>query len=59
LELERRLTADRNRRPIVFVSARNEPEVWEEATFAGPVAFPDKPCDDHGLLKAVASALEQ
>jgi FixJ family two-component response regulator len=57
LELERRLTADRNRRPIVFVSARNEPEVRDEATLAGAVAFLGKPFDDHSLLEAVASAL--
>jgi FixJ family two-component response regulator len=57
-ELERRLTADSNRRPIVFVSARNEPEVRDEATLAGAVAFLGKPFDDHSLLKAVASALE-
>ena len=56
-ELERRLTADRNRRPIVFVSARDEPEVRDEATLAGAVAFLGKPFDDNTLLNAISSAL--
>ena len=56
-ELERRLTADRNRRPIVFVSARDEPEVRDEATHAGAVAFLRKPFDDNTLLNAISSAL--
>jgi FixJ family two-component response regulator len=58
LELERRLTADHKRRPIVFVSARNEPEVRDEATLAGAVTFLGKPFDDHSLLEAVASTLD-
>ena len=56
-ELERRLTADNNRRPIVFVSARDEPEVRDEATLAGAVAFLGKPFDDNTLLNAISSAL--
>jgi FixJ family two-component response regulator len=57
-ELERRLTADRNRRPIVFVSARDEPEVRNQAVHAGAVAFLGKPFDDVTLLDAIASALQ-
>jgi FixJ family two-component response regulator len=56
-ELERRLTADHNRRPIVFVSARDEPKVRDEATLAGAVAFLGKPFDDNTLLNAIFSAL--
>jgi FixJ family two-component response regulator len=56
-ELERRLTADHHRSPIVFVSARDEPEVRDGAALAGGVAFLGKPFDDHTLLKAVYSAL--
>jgi FixJ family two-component response regulator len=57
-ELERRLTADRNRRPIVVVSARHEPEVRDEAALAGAVAFLGKPFDDNALLDAICTALK-
>jgi FixJ family two-component response regulator len=57
-ELERRLTADRNRRPVVFVSARHEPEVRDEAALAGAVAFLGKPFDDNALLDAICTALK-
>jgi FixJ family two-component response regulator len=56
-ELERRLTADHHRSPIVFVSARDEPEVGDGAVLAGAVSFLGRPFDDHTLLKAVYSAL--
>ena len=57
-ELERRLTADHNRLPIVFVSAHDEPEVRDEAAHAGAVAFLAKPFDDESLLDAVSLALK-
>jgi len=56
-ELERRLTADSNRRPIVFVSAHDGPAVRNKATLAGAVAFLGKPFDDNTLLNAISSAL--
>jgi FixJ family two-component response regulator len=57
-ELERRLAADRKRRPVVFVSARDEPEVRDVATLAGAVVFLGKPFDDNTLLNAISSALQ-
>jgi FixJ family two-component response regulator len=57
-ELERLLTAEHNRLPIVFVSARNEPEVRDEAALAGAVAFLGKPFDDNALLDAICTALK-
>ena len=56
-ELERRLTAEYHRLPIVFVSARDEPEIRDEAAHAGAVAFLGKPFDENMLLDAVYSAL--
>jgi FixJ family two-component response regulator len=57
-ELMRRLTADRNRLPIVFMSAHDEPEVRSEAAQVGAVAFLSKPFDDGSLLDAVFLALK-
>jgi FixJ family two-component response regulator len=56
-ELERRLTTEYHRLPIVFVSARDEPEIRDEAAHAGAVAFLGKPFDENVLLDAVYSAL--
>jgi FixJ family two-component response regulator len=56
-ELERRLTTEYHRLPIVFVSARDEPEIRDEAAHAGAVAFLGKPFDENMLLDAVYSAL--
>jgi FixJ family two-component response regulator len=57
-DLERRLAAEENRLPVVFVSARDEPEVRQEAAQAGAVAFLGKPFDDNALLNAVHIALK-
>ena len=57
-ELERLLTAEHKRPPIVFVSARYEPEVRDEAAQAGAVAFLGKPFDDNALLDAICTALK-
>ena len=56
-ELERRLTAEHHRLPIVFVSARDEPEIRDEAAHAGTVAFVGKSFDENVLLDPVYSAL--
>jgi FixJ family two-component response regulator len=42
----------------VVVSARDEPEVRNQAVHAGAVAFLGKPFDDVTLLDALASALQ-
>lgn len=57
-ELEHRLTAEHNRRPIVYVSARDEPQMHDKAMLSGAVAFLGKPFDERSLLNAVASALK-
>ena len=57
-ELERRLTAEDSRLPVVFVSAHDEPEVRDEAAHAGAVAFLGKPFDDNALLDAIRTALK-
>jgi FixJ family two-component response regulator len=56
-ELERRLKAEQNRLPIVFVSAHDEPGVRDKAVGAGAVAFLGKPFDENALLDAISSAL--
>jgi FixJ family two-component response regulator len=57
-DLDRRLAAEEKRLPVVFVSARDEPEVRQEAAQAGAVAFLGKPYDDNALLAAVHTALK-
>jgi FixJ family two-component response regulator len=57
-DLDRRLAAEEKRLPVVFVSARDEPEVRQEAAQAGAVAFLGKPFDDNALLNAVHTALK-
>jgi FixJ family two-component response regulator len=57
-DLDRRLGAEGKRLPVVFVSARDEPEVRQEAAQAGAVAFLGKPYDDNALLKAVDTGLK-
>ena len=56
-DLARGLAAQHNRLPVVFISARDEPEVQQEAAQAGAIAFLGKPFDDNALLNAVHTAL--
>ena len=57
-ELHRRLAAEPNRLPVVFISARDEPEVENKATQAGAIAFLRKPFEDDALLHAVQTGME-
>ena len=57
-ELHRRLAAEPNRLPVVFISARDEPEVEDKATQAGAIAFLRKPFEDDALLNAVQTGME-
>lgn len=57
-ELHRRLAAETNRLPVVFISARHDPEVEDEATQAGAIAFLRKPFEDDALLNAVKTGME-
>ena len=57
-ELHRRLSAEPNRLPVVFISARDEPEVENRATQAGAIAFLRKPFKDDALLNAIQTGME-
>lgn len=56
-ELDRRLATEDHPLPIVFMSARDEADVRQEAARAGAIAFLGKPFDDNALLNAVHTAL--
>jgi FixJ family two-component response regulator len=43
---------------VVFISARDEPEVENKAAQAGAVAFLRKPFEDDALLNAVQAGME-
>lgn len=57
-ELHRRLAAEPSRMPVVFISARDEPEVENKAAQAGAIAFLRKPFEDDALLNAVQAGME-
>jgi FixJ family two-component response regulator len=57
-ELHRRLAAEPNRLPVVFISARDEQEVENNAAQAGAIAFLRKPFEDDALLNAVQTGIE-
>ena len=57
-ELHRRLAAEPNRPPVVFISARDEQEVENKAAQAGAIAFLRKPFEDDALLNAVQTGME-
>ena len=60
LELQRRLIADRQGMPVIFITAHGSDSVARaEALRNGAHAFLDKPLSEDALLKAVRSALEQ
>jgi FixJ family two-component response regulator len=57
LDLQRRLAAHHHI-PIIFVSAHDEQEAWEQALRAGAVAFLSKPFSEEALLSGVHTALQ-
>ena len=57
-ELRRRLMAETNRLPVVFISARDEPEIEDKAAQSGAIAFLRKPFEDDALLNAVQTGME-
>jgi len=57
LELQRRLAAERDETPIIFITAHGDDEVSAEAARRGAVAFLRKPFSQAALLAAVRSAL--
>ena len=58
LELQRQLISQNRRMPIIFVTAEGDETQQTQALAAGAVAFLYKPFDEHDLLNAINSALE-
>ena len=57
LELARELRGHGRAVPVVFITARDEPGLNEQANCAGAVAFLLKPFPEEALLEAVARAV--
>jgi len=57
LELQRRLAAQANHTPIIFITGHGSHEISAEALRRGGVAFLRKPFSQESLLEAVRSAL--
>jgi FixJ family two-component response regulator len=57
LELQRRLAADQNRTPIVFITAHDSDEERTKALKAGAAGFLRKPFTEQELLGAISDAL--
>ena len=58
LELQARLNTERQRIPIIFITAHGDEKVRMRALRAGAVEFLTKPYDDEALLQSVRAALE-
>src|SRR6266851_2685611 len=58
LELQARLSAERCRIPIVFITAHGDEKMRMQALRAGAVEFMAKPFDDEALLESVRAALD-
>ena len=57
LELQRHLSDNRSRIPMIFITARDDPAVRAQALKAGAVDFLNKPFAADRLLAAVHAAL--
>ena len=57
LELQQRLLGSGNQIPIIFVSARSDDHIREQALGAGAVDFLFKPFSEEALVDAVHAAL--
>jgi FixJ family two-component response regulator len=58
LELQARLNKDRQRIPIIFITAHGDEDMRLRALRAGAVEFLAKPFDDEVLLDSVRAALD-
>jgi len=58
LDLQARLSAERVRIPIIFITAHGEERTRMQALRAGAVDFLVKPFDDEALLRSVRAALK-
>jgi len=59
LDLQARLTGERIRIPIIFITAHGDVGMRMQALRAGAVEFLAKPFDDEILLESVRAALER
>ena len=57
LELQRRLTVNNHRIPIIFITAYDTDDICSQAFRAGAAGFLGKPFSQQSLLQAVRSAL--
>jgi FixJ family two-component response regulator len=58
LELQARLNIERQRIPIIFITAHGDEDMRLQALRAGAVEFLAKPFDDEVLLDSVRAALD-
>ena len=58
LELQRRLSTDGQRTPVVIITAQGDDKTQTEAVAAGAVAFLKKPIKEEVLLAAIDTALK-
>jgi FixJ family two-component response regulator len=58
LELQARLSSERQRIPIIFITAHGDEDIRLQALRAGAVEFLAKPFDDEVLLDSVRAALD-
>ena len=59
LDLQRRVVADRNNIPIIFITGCGDIPMTVQAMKAGAVGFLTKPLDDTALLDAIQQGLER
>jgi len=57
LELQRRLSNSRFRIPMIFITARDDPQARAQAVKAGAIGFLQKPFAADALLSAIHAAL--
>ena len=58
LELQRRIAADRNEMPVIFLTGHSDVPIAVRAMKAGAIEFFMKPFDDEEILTAIGHALE-
>ena len=58
LELQRRLSNSRFRIPMIFITARDDPQARAQAVRAGAIDFLQKPFAADALLGAIHAALD-
>lgn len=59
IELQRRLTDDKNQVPIIFVTAHGDASLRESLMKAGAAGFMNKPVRSAALLKELEAALDK